>query len=268
MRKTKKKFDAFKDYDESFTPEKPTNQLTNQRTNKPSDKETAQQLMEQYRVVVAAERASFRERVKFGAMLILWEQYLGEGRGRGNEDSSLKGWLEQNCPAISYTAAMNYKYAAERAVAMLGGGAMATAALLGESEVTQPSGEVVDVEAEVIEKRDKLFEDATSRRKLEQMYFNFMGREEKAATRKARKEKDGVSAHKEVAKAKLAAANGKVLSAADSAAILWGDAMAVFETNRGAFFSAARDLNVNLAEGWLEELKMLVDALKKRVVEG
>ena len=76
-----------------------------------------------------------------------------------------------------------------------------------------------------------------------------------------------MSAHKEVAKAKLAAANGKVLSAADSAAILWGDAMAVFETNRGAFFSAARDLNVNLAEGWLEELKMLVDALKKRVAQ-
>ena len=153
-----------------------TNQLTNQRTNKPSDKETAAQLMEQYRVVVAAERASFRERVKFGAMLILWEQYLGEGRGRGNEDSSLKGWLEANCPAISYTAAMNYKYAAERAVSMLGGGAMATAALLGESEVTQPSGETVEVDAQIIEKRDAIFEDATSRRKLEQMYFDFMKR--------------------------------------------------------------------------------------------
>ena len=153
-------------------------------------------------------------------------------------------------------------------MAMLGGGAMGTAALLGESEVVTPSGETVEVAAEIIEKRDAIFEDATSRRKLEQMYFNFMGKEEKAATRKARKEKDSVSAHKEVAKAKLAAANGKVLSAADAAAILWGDAMAVFETNRGAFFSAARDLNVNLAEGWLEELKMLVDALKKRVENG
>ena len=149
-------------------------QSPNPPIHQPSDAATAAQLMEQYRVVVAAERASFRERVKFGAMLILWEQYLGEGRGRGNEDSSLKGWLEQNCPAISYTAAMNYKYAAERAVSMLGGGAMATAALLGESEVTQPSGETVEVSAQIIEKRDAIFEDATSRRKLEQMYFDFM----------------------------------------------------------------------------------------------
>ena len=254
-----------------------THPLTHSPTHKlpkVSDSETAHQLMEQYRVVVEAERASFRERVKFGAMLILWEQYLGEARGgaidgqRGTcGGEGLKGWLAEHCPAISYVSAMAYKDSAKRAVAMLGGGAMATAALLGQAEVVTPVGETVEVEAEIIERRDAIFEDATSRRKLEQMYFNFMGKEEKAATRKARKEKDGVSAHKEVAKAKLAAANGKVLSAADAAAILWGGAMAVFETNRGAFFSAARDLNVNLAEGWLEELKMLVDALKKRVAQ-
>ena len=47
------------------------------------DKATAAQLLEQYKVVVAAERTSFRERVKFGAMLICWEQFLGEGRGKG-----------------------------------------------------------------------------------------------------------------------------------------------------------------------------------------
>ncbi len=159
----------------------PITQSSNPPIHQPSDAATAKQLMDQYAIVVAAERASFRERVKFGAMLILWEQYLGESRGgatngqRGTSGGEgLKGWLEQNCPAISYTAAMNYKYAAERAVSMLGGGAMATAALLGESEVTQPSGETVEVDAQIIEKRDAIFEDATSRRKLEQMYFDFM----------------------------------------------------------------------------------------------
>ena len=45
------------------------------------DKATAAQLLEQYKVVVAAERTSFRERVKFGAMLICWEQFLGQSRG-------------------------------------------------------------------------------------------------------------------------------------------------------------------------------------------
>lgn len=163
-----------------------TNQLTNQRTNKPSDRETAKQLMEQYHIVIAAESASFRERVKFGAMLILWEQYLGEPRGGiggGARDEGLKGWLEQNCPEISYATAMGYKDCAKRAVAMLGGGAMGTAALLGESEVVTPSGETVDVAAEIIEKRDAIFDNATSRRKLEQMYFDFMGREERKAKR-------------------------------------------------------------------------------------
>lgn len=161
---------------------KKTNRPTNQLTNKPSDAATAKQLMDQYAIVVAAERASFRERVKFGAMLILWEQYLGEGRGRGNEGEGLKGWLEANCPAISYVAAMAYKDSAKRAVAMLGGGAMATAALLGESVVTQPSGEVVEVDAEIVERRDAIFEDATSRRKLEQMYFDFMKKSGRAGT--------------------------------------------------------------------------------------
>ena len=147
----------------------PITQSSNPPIHQPSDAATAQQLMEQYRVVVAAERASFRERVKFGAMLILWEQYLGESRGGigGDAGEGLKGW-------ISYVSAMAYKDSAKRAVAMLGGGAMATAALLGESEVTQPSGETVEVSAQIIEKRDAIFEDATSRRKLEQMYFDFM----------------------------------------------------------------------------------------------
>lgn len=136
------------------------------------DKATAAQLLEQYKVVVAAERTSFRERVKFGAMLICWEQFLGEGRGKG-ECEGLKGWLEKHCPDIGYVTAMGYKDCAKRAVAMLGGGAVAMAALLDQTEVTTPNAETVTVDAEVLERRDELFADATSRRKLEQMYFEF-----------------------------------------------------------------------------------------------
>lgn len=219
-----------------------------------NDAATAAQLMDQYRIVVAAEAASFRERVKFGAMLIMWERFLGEGRGRGNVGEGLKGWLEDNCPEIGYDTAMKYKYSAERAIAMLGGGAMATAALLGESEVTQPDGEVVEVEAKVIKDRDELFENATSRRKLEQMYFDFMKREDKKKKRK----KDGG-----VAESKLNAS--AVLTARESATFLWGDAMKPFETKRGAFFSAARLLDHDLAADWLAELKLLCQELEKRV---
>lgn len=191
---------------------KKTNRPTNQLTNKPSDAATAKQLMDQYAIVVAAERASFRERVKFGAMLILWEQYLGESRGGagGTSGEGLKGWLEANCPAISYVSAMAYKDSAKRAVAMLGGGAMATAALLGESEVTQPGGEVVDVDEATAKKCDDLFEDATSRRKLEQMYFDFMKKDERKAK-------------------KPAPANLPKLSRQEAARRIWAKVMAVID---------------------------------------
>ena len=138
------------------------------------DKATAAQLLEQYKVVVAAERTSFRERVKFGAMLICWEQFLGQNHaGRNSGGEGLKGWLAAHCPEIGYNAAMGYKDCAKRAVAMLGGGAVAMAALLDQTEVTAPNAETVTVDAEVLERRDELFADATSRRKLEQMYFEF-----------------------------------------------------------------------------------------------
>jgi hypothetical protein len=136
-----------------------------------------QQLVEQYQVVIAAEKTCFRERVKFGAMLIQWERHLGESAGRGHAGDGLKGWLAENCPELSYSAAMDYKHYAEKVLAMLGGSASAVAALLGNETVVQPDGEVVDVDGEVVEKCDTLFEDVTSRRKLEQTWFAFMGRE-------------------------------------------------------------------------------------------
>lgn len=174
MKKTKKKFDPFEDGRADITPAPA--KATARQSAKPSDKETAAQLMEQYRVVVEVGRTYFHERVKMGAMLILWGQYLGESRGRGNEGGGLKGWLAEYCPELSYATAMEYKGYAEQALKMLGGGAMGTAALLGETEVVTPAGETVEVAAEILERRDAIFEDATSRRKLEQMYFNFMGK--------------------------------------------------------------------------------------------
>lgn len=141
-----------------------------------TDNQAADAIRKQYQVVIRAEAASFRERVRFGGMLLQWEHFLGESRGGagGGAGEGLKGWLEKNCPEIGYTAALGYKTMAERAIKMLGGGAAATAALLGESEVTQPDGVVVVVPAKIIEERDQLFEKADSRRKFEQAYFAFM----------------------------------------------------------------------------------------------
>ena len=121
-------------------------------------------------------------------MLLQWERFLGESRGGkgGTSGEGLKGWLEKNCPEIGYAAAMGYKTMAERAIKMLGGGMMATAALLGEYAVEDPSGEVVAVDCTVRRKADELFEKADSRRKLEQMWFEFTNGE--GAKPKAKKE--------------------------------------------------------------------------------
>lgn len=215
------------------------------------DKATAAQLLEQYKVVVAAERTSFRERVKFGAMLICWEQFLGQSRGgiggtaRGE---GLKGWLEKHCPDIGYVTAMGYKDCAKRAVAMLGGGAVAMAALLDQTEVTAPNAETVTVDAEVLERRDELFADATSRRKLEQMYFEFAyGKGGKAGRPKA----EAVALPK--------------LKKSEEAAAIWAGVMRVLD--KSAVMDAVPLLDEKATRVCKERLGDLYEALKRHLEE-
>lgn len=217
----------------------------------PTSKDAAEALKIQYEIVVKSEAATFRERVKFGAMLIQWSQYLGEGRGHGDSEG-LKGWLEENCPEIGYASAMAYKGMAERAIKMLGGGQMATAALMGDDTVRQPDGETVDVESDYVAKADALFEKADSRRKLEQMWFEFT---------KGREKRKGL------AKAKIEAAGDAPLSAEESALIGWDEFLAPVVKKRGVYYSAAKFLPVNAAENFLAELEALVAVLKKRLAK-
>lgn len=149
-----------------------------------TEDQAANAIRQQYQVVIHAEAATFRERVRFGGMLLQWERFLGESRGGkgGTSGDGLKGWLEKNCPEIGYITAMGYKTMAERAIKMLGGGAVVTAALLGNDQVTQPDGEVIDVPVEEARKCNQFFEKADSRRKLEQMWFEFVAEEGRART--------------------------------------------------------------------------------------
>lgn len=214
----------------------------------------AEALKAQYQVVIKAEAATFRERVKFGAMLIQWEQYLGKSLGgRGSDGDGLKGWLEKNCPEIGYTSAMTYKTLAERAIKMLGGGQMAAAALLGDGTVRQPDGETVDVESDYVTKAEDLFEKADSRRKLEQMWFEFT--------------KNGGMKRKGLAKSKIEGAGEAPLSAEESALIGWDEFLAPVVKKRGVYYSAAKFLPVNAAENFLAELEALVAVLKKRLAK-
>lgn len=218
-----------------------------------TDSQAASAIRSQYAVVVESEKTCFRERVKFGVMLVEWERFLGESRGGagGGSDAGLKGWMESNCPELPYPTAMGYKQMATRALKMLGGGAMATAALLGESAARQPDGAVIDVTPDQQERCDKFFAAVDSRRKLEQMWFEFSEGERRAENKRKA----------------VAAAAGHGLSDSDAATVMWADAMAIFEKRRAAFHSAARDLKVQVAKRWCEELKMLIEALEKRIGE-
>lgn len=149
------------------------------------DVRKAREISQQYGVLANKANAFIQEAIKFGAILIEWEQFLGKsGGGRNASGEGLKGWLEQNCPEINYNTAMKYKLLAEKNAQMLGGGAMALAALQGETTVRQPDGEVIDVECKVIEKRDEIFSEANSFRKLEQMWLDLFGTGEKPKAKK------------------------------------------------------------------------------------
>ena len=215
-------------------------------TTMPTDSEAAEQIISQYRTVVESEKACFKERVKFGAMLIQWEQYLGDGRGR-NDNCGLKGWLEKNCPAIAYVTAQSYKTMAERVIKMIGGGRMAEAALLEHDTVMQPNGEVVDVDSAMAQARDNLFANVDSRRKLEQAWFDFIGKAERSSAIKAG---DRVM---------------KKLSKSEEAKIIWTGVMNVLD--KSAVLDSVPLLSGQVAEVCFERVTALRDALKARLAE-
>ena len=142
-----------------------------------TEQDVAAGIKRQCKVIEDAEKNAQLERAKLGVILIRWEQYIGEARGRGKTGEGLKGWLAANVPELNYKTAVNYQSQAEMALKMLGGGAKAQAVLLDEPTVTQPDGEVIEIETDYVAKRDKIFEDVKSRRQLEQTYFKFMASE-------------------------------------------------------------------------------------------
>ena len=139
------------------------------------ERDAAYRLSRQYAKVNGSWKNALEQTVRFGAMLKEWGDFLGEGRGGagGGASGGLQTWLANHCPEINYKTAMGYKLLAEKTVRMLGGGAPAVAALIGRDSVTDPDGNEIPIDAEVVEKKEEIFRAADSRRKLEQMYFDF-----------------------------------------------------------------------------------------------
>ena len=149
-------------------PVEPVAQVANTR-----ERDAAYRLSRQYAKVNGSWKNALEQTVRFGAMLKEWSDFLGASHGGAHGGDSLKEWLANHCPEINYNTAMGYKLLAEKTVRMLGGGAPAVAALIGRDTVTDPDGNEVPIDAEVVEKKEEIFREADSRRKLEQMYFDF-----------------------------------------------------------------------------------------------
>lgn len=227
---------------------------------KSQDAQIAERLSAQYGICEKAKNSFLRECVSFGAMLIDAEQLIGECKGGyGSDGGGIKGWLAEHCPEINYNTALCYKAIGAKMSNMLGGGRIAIAALLGQTTIAKTTGEVIDVPSEVIEKRDELFANIDSRRKLEQAYFAFMAEN---GDGKAKKKQN-----KGLAKSKLKGVF-ESLSPEDQALVTWDEPMKLFMTKRGVFYSSAKLLPVNAAENFIEELESLVKVLKKRVEEA
>ena len=149
-------------------PVEPVAQVANTR-----ERDAAYRLSRQYAKVNGSWKNALEQTVRFGAMLKEWSDFLGASHGGAHGGDSLKEWLANHCPEINYNTAMGYKLLAEKTVRMLGGGAPAVAALIGRDTVTDPDGNEIPIDAEVVEKKEEIFRAADSRRKLEQMYFDF-----------------------------------------------------------------------------------------------
>ena len=191
----------------------------------------------------------FRTIISFGALLDEVAAFLGAKNGGKHEGGSLENWISENCPEVNYKTAMGYKTMATKCAKMLGGGTMAIAALQGLEVVKAPgTNETIEIDAEILEKRDALFEAADSRRKLEQMYLDFMG----GAVKRGRPV--GTKA------AKVSAAE---LSPEQSARALWSKV--IEPANTYGLEPASRLLTLNDARTALDVLTTLCDILKRRL---
>ena len=212
------------------------------------DRDAAYRLSRQYAKVNDSWKNALEQTVRFGAMLKEWGDFLGEGRGGagGSSPGGLQTWLAENCPEINYNTAMGYKHLAEKTVRMLGGGAPAVAALLGRDTVTDPDGNEIPIDAEVVEKKEEIFREADSRRKLEQMYFDFTD---------APKPKGRAKGSKNIPKTDAERADAFWKLNAATLAAPWA-------------LKSIPLLDSRVASAALSALQPLVAALKRRVDEG
>lgn len=140
--------------------------------SKSSEKEMANEVTRLYEAVFdsAVKRA-----LHFGSVFYAVEFELGSRgklkRGRGNADEGMRGWLEKNCPYVSYPTAMRWKeLAVVQANRLCGKGVSPSDAILmlqgRDDEIEKPAPK------KAVALRDEIYS-VPSIRKLTQGWFDF-----------------------------------------------------------------------------------------------
>lgn len=207
---------------------------------------------EQYRTVCDTTIKFFQEVVKFGALLNEVESFLGDEQCR--KGSGLQGWLAENCPEINYKTAQGYKAMAAQCATMIGGGTQALACLQWRETVVDPASQaVVAVAPSFIDRRDALFDQVDSRRKLEKMWIDFLCAGRRAGRPAGRK-------------ADLSR-KPDTTDAVTAARAVWSQVVVPADRCAVALQAAAKMLNREDVENALIVLGGLIDLLKARKTE-
>ena len=220
-----------------------------------------------YRRAESAKGEFVREAAKFGAMLMELEAIVGKSHaGRDSSGDGVKGWLAENCPEINYKTAQGYKALAAKIVALMGGETpevMAALAAPGErlisyegagAETSSEPGEVLTVSEDTIRLRDKIFAEAPSRRKLQQMWLNLFGNEDGAEPGDAAK-----------GAGEAASAPVPKLTQWDEAAAIWTRVMGVID--KTSVMDAVPLLPQKAAKVCYDRLAELARAMKAHLEE-
>ena len=169
----------------------------------------------------------------------------GSPQAGGFGGVGLKSILEEEAPDLNYVTVATCWNMYKKGVAALGGGNKGAAALLGMTSYFNERGQEVALSKALIQKRDTLFLEGTSRRKFLIMMAQ-MGQGSAG-----RKPGENLESYQHLRR-----------DPKDNAAMAWAK---VFAKIPNVLPEMAALLDYNLADMYLKTLEPLVSALKKRV---
>lgn len=178
----------------------------------------------------------------------LFEAY-GSPKAGGIGTFGLRAIVAQEAPELNYGTVAKCWMLYKKGVAALGGGECGAAALMGEDSYTNERGKEIRIKKDILERRQLIFDEGTSRRKFLQLMMNFEGERGTAGRKPGENQESYQNLRKDPA---------------TNAEAAWAK---VFAKMPRVLPDMASLLPFNLAQHYLSELERLTDALQKRIKE-